>query len=431
MTKFLGQNGLEYYNSKLKKRIDEVEAKIGSGSGGSGSVDLTSVNKAIKANTDNISTLDTSLKSHVNDTSVHFTKSEMQTELTKDVLPGQLLTLMDNKISGVDLVTTLNALDNRADLEEQLKTKPVTLEDVFNNWTRFSHYLGNQSASHSQNSAVRSGWGYNASKNAISMSQNLDPYGGFISEKKYSNYNVTIHGYCYSPGDDDIIGIVVGFLSSSESADGKEHTLSVIRTGGNSNGQVTDNSTRNGDYFALVYDLGNYAREIWDAKILASGVGKALERSNWTSTGAMISVIRQGTKIQAQTTQMGNLKDYVRTINYELGDKPSNFTDAEWTNVKAMLENPSNFGFAVSSQSSYFELVSTKGIFDNTDIYYMPNNEIYKYSTSQKKWISSDKISDVIDGMFVFNKQTKKLYYYKDSEVLFTINTDQNITVEH
>lgn len=27
MTKFLGQRGLEYYNSKLKKRIDEVEAK--------------------------------------------------------------------------------------------------------------------------------------------------------------------------------------------------------------------------------------------------------------------------------------------------------------------------------------------------------------------------------------------------------------------
>ena len=53
MTKFLGQNGLEYYNSKLKKRIDEVEAKIGTG--GSGSVDLTSVNKAIKTNADNIS----------------------------------------------------------------------------------------------------------------------------------------------------------------------------------------------------------------------------------------------------------------------------------------------------------------------------------------------------------------------------------------
>ena len=315
MTKFLGQNGLEYYNSKLKKRIDEVEAKIGSGgSGGSGgNVDLTSVNKAIKANTDNISTLDTSLKSHVNDTSVHFTKSEMQTELTKDVLPGQLLTLMDNKISGVDLVTTLNALDNQADLEEQLKTKPVTLEDVFNNWTRFSHYLGNQSASHSENSTVRRGWGYNASKNAISMSQNLDPYGGFISEKKYSNYNVSIHGYCYSSGDDDIIGIVVGFLSSSESADGKEHTLSVIRCGASSNGFVTDNSTRNKYTFALVYDLGNYAREIWDAKVLASGTGTTLRGSDWTSTGAMISVIRQGTKIQAQTTQMGNLKDYVNS----------------------------------------------------------------------------------------------------------------------
>ena len=428
MTKFLGQNGLEYYNSKLKKRIDEVEAKIGSGTG---SVDLTSVNKAIKTNADNISALDTSLKSHVNDTSVHFTKSEMQTELTKDVLPGQLLTLMDNRISGVDLVTTLNALDNQADLEEQLKTKPVTLEDVFNNWTRFSHYLGNQSASHSENNTVRRGWGYNASKNAISMSQNLDPYGGFISEKKYSNYNVSIHGYCYSSGDDDLIGIVVGFLSSSESADGKEHTLSVIRCGAGSNGFVTDNSTRNKYTFALVYDLGNYAREIWDAKVLASGTGTTLRGSDWTSTGAMISVIRQGTKIQAQTTQMGNLTDYVNSISYELGNKPSNFTDAEWTNVKAMLENPSNFGFAVSSQSSYFELVSTKGIFDNTDIYYLPNDEIYKYSTSQKKWISSDKISDVIDGMFAFNKQTKKLYYYKNGEVLFTINTGSNITVEH
>ena len=432
MTKFLGQNGLKYYNSKLKKRIDEVEAKIGSGTGGTGgNVDLTSVNKAIKTNADNISALDTSLKSHVNDTSVHFTKSEMQTELTKDVLPGQLLTLMDNKISGVDLVTTLNALDNRADLEEQLKTKPVTLEDVFNNWTRFSHYLGNQSASHRQNSTVRSGWGYNASKNAISMSQNLDPYGGFISEKKYSNYNVTIHGYCYSSGDDDLIGIVVGFLASSESADGKEHTLSVIRCGAGSNGFITDNSTRNKYTFALVYDLGNYAQEIWDGKVLASGTGTTLRGSDWTSTGAMISVIRQGTKIQAQTTQMGNLKDYVNSISYELGNKPSNFTDAEWTNVKKMLENPSNFGFAVSSQSSYFELVSTKGIFDNTDIYYLPNNEIYKYSTSQKKWISSDKISDVIDGMFAFNKQTKKLYYYKNGEVLFTINTGSNITIEH
>jgi hypothetical protein len=429
MTKFLGQRGLEYYNSKLKKRIDEVEAKIGTGSGGS--VDLTSVNKAIKANTDNISALDASLKSHENDTSVHFTKSEMQTELTKDVLPGQLLTLADNKISGIDLVTTLNALDNKADLEEQLKTKPVTLKDVFNNWTRFSHYLGNQSASYSKNAAVRSGWGYNADKNAISMSQNFDPYGGFISDKKYTNYNVSIHGYCYTSGDDDLIGIVIGFLSSSESADGKEHTLSVIRCGAGSNGFVTDNSTRESYSFVLVYDLGNYERSIWDGKVLAHGTGTTLRGSDWTSTGAMISVIRQGTKIQAQTTQMGNLKDYVNSINYELGDKPSNCTDAEWTNVKAMLENPSNFGFAVSSQSIYFELVSTKGIFDNTDIYYLPDDKLYKYSTSQKKWISSEKVSDVIDGMFIFNKQTKKLYYYKNGEVLFTINTSSNITVEH
>ena len=40
-------------------------------------------------------------------------------------------------------------------------------------------------------------------------------------------------------------------------------------------------------------------------------------------------------------------------------------------------------------------------------------------------------ISDVIDEMFVFNKQTKKLYYYKNGEVLFTINTGSNITFEH
>ena len=452
MPKFLSKTGLKYYNDKLKEKHDkevaelketadkihaaletvheadidnlankitELKANIGQG----GSTDLTSVNKAIKTNTDNISTLDASLKSHSLDNNIHFTKSEMQTELTKDVLPGQLFTLMDNKISGVDLVTTLNALDNREELEEQLKTKPVTLEDVFNNWTKFSHYLGNQSASNSQNSAVRSGWGYNANKNAISMSQNLDPYGGFISDKKYTNYSVVIHGYCYSSGDDDLIGIVIGFLSASESADGKEHTLSIIRTGGASNGLITDNETRSTYKFALVYDMGNYSRQIWDGKVIASGTGTTLTGSNWTSTGAMISVIRQGTKIQAQTTQMDNLKDYVNSINYELGDKPSNFTDAEWTNVKVMLENPSNFGFAVSSQSSYFELVSTKGIFDNTDIYYLPNDEIYKYSTSQKKWISSEKISDVIDGMFVFNKQYKKLYYYKNKEILFTLNT--------
>ena len=169
----LHSNDVNTINSK----IEELETKIGQG----GSADLTSVNKAIKTNADNISTLDTSLKSHTSDTSIHFTKSEMQTELTKDVLPGQLFTLIDNKITGADLVATLNALDSSEELEEQLKTKPVTLEDVFNSWTRFSHYLGNQSASHRQNSTVRSGWGYNANRNAISMSQNLDPYGGFIS----------------------------------------------------------------------------------------------------------------------------------------------------------------------------------------------------------------------------------------------------------
>ena len=412
----LHSNDINTINSK----INDLESKIGQGGS---SADLTSVNKAIKTNTDNISALDTSLKSHTSDNSIHFTKSEMQTELTKDVLPGQLFTLIDNKITGADLVTTLNALDSSEELEEQLKTKPVTLEDVFNNWTRFSHYLGNQSATNSQNKTVRSGWGYNANKNAISMSQNLDPYGGFISEKKYSNYNVSIHGYCYSSGDDDLIAIVVGFLSSSESADGKEHTLSVIRSGGYLNGKITDNSTRTDYKFALVYDMGNYTRNIWDGKVLASGTGTNLTDSNWTSIGAMISVIRQGSKIQAQTTQMGNLTDYVNSFSYELGDKLSNFTDDEWTNVKAMLENPSNFGFAVSSQSSYFELVSTKGIFDNTDIYYLPNDEIYKYSTSQNKWVSSEKISDVIDGMFVFNKQYKKLYYYKNKEILFALNT--------
>lgn len=405
--------------NQLKKDLSNLETRIGQG----GSTDLTSVNKAINANKDNISTLDASLKSHSSDNSIHFTKSEIQTELTKDILPGQLFTLIDNKITGVDLVNTLNALDNSEELEEQLKTKPVTLEDVFNNWTRFSHYLGNQSETNSQNKAVRSGWGYNASKNAISMSQNLDPYGGFISDKKYANYNVIIHGYCYNSGDDDLIGIVIGFLSASESADGKEHTLSIIRTGGGSNGLITDSETQTSYKFALVYDMGNYSKQIWDGKVIASGIGTTLTGSDWTSTGAMISVIRQGTKIQAQTTQMGNLTDYVNTITYELGEKPSNFTDEEWVNVKAMLENPSNFGFAVSSQSSYFELVSTKGIFDNTDIYYLPDDKIYKYSVAQKKWISSEKISDVIDGMFIFNKQYKKLYYYKNKEILFTLNT--------
>lgn len=359
---------------------------------------------------------------HTSDTSIHFTKAEMKTEISKDLMPGQFLGLVGNQLTGIDLVTEVSVATNAEELAERKSTKPMTLQDVFNSWYRFAHnpnYVQYNSSNYSSassdiQSAMRA-WSFDSSKNAIKNSINTVPYVGYISDKEYTNYSLRIKGVG-TDSDDDQMSIIVGFMKDTK---GKEHHISVIRNGGSQNsGPMSPSGT--GPYqFSIMYDFNCGSAEWRGVYVLATFTG-TLTKNQWSSS-AKISVTRQGNKIIADTTQMGGT-DFVAQISYELPKtKPSDMTDEIWENINTMLNNPSKIGFGMCSQPGYFILEETKGIFDNSDIWDIQNDTVYSYTT---KWEPISSISEKINSSFIYSKDHKKLFYFKEGKIVFSLSTD-------
>lgn len=304
---------------------------------------------------------------------------------------------------------------NTSDLDK-CKNNAPSFQEVFNSWKKFSHLNGVDNAKPTEMSA----WTYSEEDNTVVQPLNTESYCGFVSPKSYSNYDITVR--LYSTGsDDDVIGMVAAFATDS---DGKEHTLSFLRTPWNNTGIYkwvckVDHCT---------YDIGTttYNQYILVDKTNAITVPSG-SSAGWNTTtigsGTIVNMTRNGNIITGTCSQFNSSTlDSNTTITIDLDALSATYP------ILNIFKGASSWGYSTFSQpNSMYENISVTD--PDGYIFDISNNQVLQYNSSSKTWeaISSVTPIDTIGaGRMSYNKVTGKLFYCTGNEV-FQIATNTDI----
>ena len=304
---------------------------------------------------------------------------------------------------------------NTSDLDK-CKNNAPSFQEVFNSWKKFSHLNGVDNAKPTEMSA----WTYSEEDNTVVQPLNTESYCGFVSPKSYSNYDITVR--LYSTGsDDDVIGMVAAFATDS---DGKEHTLSFLRTPWNNTGIYkwvckVDHCT---------YDIGitTYNQYILVDKTNAITVPSD-SSAGWNTTtigsGTIVNMTRNGNIITGTCSQFNSSTlDSNTTITIDLDALSATYP------ILDIFKGASSWGYSTFSQpNSMYENISVTD--PDGYIFDISNNQVLQYNSSSKTWeaISSVTPIDTIGaGRMSYNKVTGKLFYCTGNEV-FQIATNTDI----
>lgn len=304
---------------------------------------------------------------------------------------------------------------NTSDLDK-CKNNAPSFQEVFNSWKKFSHLNGVDNAKPTEMSA----WTYSEEDNTVVQPLNTESYCGFVSPKSYSNYDITVR--LYSTGsNDDVIGMVAAFATDS---DGKEHTLSFLRTPWNNTGIYkwvckVDHCT---------YDIGitTYNQYILVDKTNAITVPSD-SSAGWNTTtigsGTIVNMTRNGNIITGTCSQFNSSTlDSNTTITIDLDALSATYP------ILNIFKGASSWGYSTFSQpNSMYENISVTD--PDGYIFDISNNQVLQYNSSSKTWeaISSVTPIDTIGaGRMSYNKVTGKLFYCTGNEV-FQIATNTDI----
>jgi len=307
--------------------------------------------------------------------------------------------------AGTCTVRFMNLVNNNDDLAHVMSFTPPSLNEVFNNWYRFSHannYVQYNTENAEGNAlADMQAWGYDSENNLISNSRDTDTYVGFISPDSYNKFVIKTEIGSASNSDDDALSIIVAFMRD---VNGIEHHISVIRDGGRND--ETDNK------FNIVYDY-NYNGFGGAKAVLASGKDLINTTSGWNGHTALIYAERAGSTIIAKTTEIDS-EEFTATLTYTLPDSAGDLSEEDYRNIKYMLSNKCPIGFGLHSQIGEFKLLEMSNIFDDLNIFDAANDVIYEYANGA--FVQTDrKVSDELaDYTRVYNKNTGKEFIYYD-----------------
>lgn len=304
---------------------------------------------------------------------------------------------------------------NTSDLDK-CKNNAPSFQEVFNSWKKFSHLNGVDNAKPTEMSA----WTYSEEDNTVVQPLNTESYCGFVSPKSYSNYDITVR--LYSTGsDDDVIGMVAAFATDS---DGKEHTLSFLRTPWNNTGIYkwvckVDHCT---------YDIGitTYNQYILVDKTNAITVPSD-SSAGWNTTtigsGTIVNMTRNGNIITGTCSQFNSSTlDSNTTITIDLDALSATYP------ILNIFKGASSWGYSTFSQpNSMYENISVTD--PDGYIFDISNNQVLQYNSSSKTWEAINSVTpiDTIGaGRMSYNKVTGKLFYCTGNEV-FQIATNTDI----
>ena len=215
-----------------------------------------------------------------------------------------------------------------------------TAKRVFYGWYRFSHSGTNQPAIPNELDA----WNYTEATEAINCTVNSSSYIGFVTpaDGKVDAYDLSVSFTSKNTWDNDMISIVIAFNTD---ANGKEHTISLIRSGGHI-----------GYNYAIVY---NYAQP--DVQVIYNGVNSINDLAFvWGSTvsstgeGQFVRnrIVRSGDTFTVTTSQLLHPNSHTGT-NSQL-DSSTTHTFSLGSYSFGSLFSASNggarWGFACQSQ---------------------------------------------------------------------------------
>ena len=304
---------------------------------------------------------------------------------------------------------------NDTDLNK-CKNNAPSFQEVFNTWNKFSHLNGVDNAKPTEMTA----WTYSADNDTIVQPLNTESYCGFISPKSYSSYDITVRLYSDS-SDDDVIGLVAAYGVDS---DGKEHTLSFLRTPWNNSGTYKwvcklDHCT---------YDIGatTYNQKILVDKTstitIPSGSSSAWG-STTIGTGTVVNMTRNNNIITGTCSQFNSSNlDNNTKITINLDELSSTYP------ILSIFKGSASWGYSTFSQpNSMYENISVTD--PDGYIFDVKNNQVLQYNNTSKSWTAISGITPIESigaGRFSYNKVTGKLYFCTGTTI-FQVATNADI----
>ena len=304
---------------------------------------------------------------------------------------------------------------NDTDLNK-CKNNAPSFQEVFNTWNKFSHLNGVDNAKPTEMTA----WTYSADNDTIVQPLNTESYCGFISPKSYSSYDITVRLYSDS-ADDDVIGLVAAYGVDS---DGKEHTLSFLRTPWNNSGTYKwvcklDHCT---------YDIGatTYNQKILVDKTSTITIPSG-SSSAWGSTtigiGTVVNMTRNNNIITGTCSQFNSSNlDNNTKITINLDELSSTYP------ILSIFKGSASWGYSTFSQpNSMYENISVTD--PDGYIFDVKNNQVLQYNNTSKSWTAISGITPIESigaGRFSYNKVTGKLYFCTGTNI-FQVATNADI----
>lgn len=299
------------------------------------------------------------------------------------------------------------------------KERVVSFKDVFTTWKRFSH---RPNTTPPATPSELENWSYDEATDSVYCTVNSVSYIGIVSREKYGNWELEAY-LSSSNGDDDTIGIVLGFVTDQN---GVERTLSLTRgPGGNSalnwgysynlsnarTGLTTQyiNSDKRG---LLKWGSGNYGANAAEAGYTNNANG------GWRGLGrCKVHVKREGNVFTCRTTE------------FELFDPTMAYVEAA-TIVIDLNNHPEGeyfkgacaYGYSCSSQDrSKWQVLKFVG--DTRVIYDLPNRVTHIDDGSGWKITTERSLEkDFGNGKLLYNRFSGKLFYVESPTEYYHLN---------
>lgn len=220
-----------------------------------------------------------------------------------------------------------------ANFAPQFELSNIGFADVFNSWKRFSHHAANWNQP--ANATELNAWEYDAATDTVKCTVNSATYIGFVSDKEIGDFNFDVEvglPLSSTDGDNDSITLVIAFKTK----DGKEHNLSVVRSGS------IENHLKVTTLFGVYYDY-----QLPDQKTVGT-VDTGETPFVWKGHYARLRVTRRGEHFVVESTLATQSSwaaavdaDFVHKIEFSLSDMPE----------LAVFKGLNRFGYGALSQT--------------------------------------------------------------------------------
>lgn len=298
------------------------------------------------------------------------------------------------------ILTEISLARDAAELAEAQKDN-VSMADVFNTWTRFSH----RPAQYPSNEALPSelsAWVYDAANDVIRCTLNTETMVGFISPKNYLNYDMDVT-LASTDNDDDMIGIVL----AANYLDGELWTICAVRSCG---GSGPNWGVQYGRNYRNTFTIQNKSAMVkWGNGNIGNNAAAAGYTSNQAASGwranplgTRLKIERRGDIIRAWCSDLNTT---------EILEDSELVVDLRTNPSFEIFRGGSRYGYCASSQNASTYKVASFVDLDDV-IIYTPDNKVYVRTANG--WMV-DPTRDAMDvlkpGRFAYSEHNKKFVY--------------------